>query len=48
VARDSFVDAVFAAAGLPILHIPAKAAYDPKDIHRQIDAALAKKDRPES
>ena len=43
VARDSFVDSVFSHAGLPILHVPAKAAYDPKEVHRQIDEALAKK-----
>lgn len=43
VARDSFVDTVFLSAGLPILHVVAKAAYDPKEIHRQIDEALAKK-----
>jgi hypothetical protein len=43
VTRDSFVDAVFASAGLPILHVTAKATYDPKEVHRQIDAALAKK-----
>lgn len=41
-ARDSFVDAVFSSAGLPVLHVTAKASYDPKDVHRQIDAALAK------
>lgn len=43
VARDAFVDTVFASAGLPILHVVAKAAYDPKEIHRQIDQALAEK-----
>ena len=42
VARDLFIDTVFSSAGLPILHIAAKAAYDPKEVHRQIDAALAK------
>ncbi len=41
--RDTFVDSVFASAGLPILHVTAKAAYDPKEVHRQIDAALARK-----
>ncbi|MBW8780344.1 MAG: DUF2726 domain-containing protein, partial [Verrucomicrobia bacterium] len=39
VARDSFVDFVFSSAGLPILHVIAKGAYDPKEVHRQIDAA---------
>ena len=43
VARDSFVDSVFSSSGLPILHVTAKAAYDPKEVHRQIDEALAKK-----
>jgi very-short-patch-repair endonuclease len=42
VARDSFVDSVFSSAGLPILHVTAKAVYDPRDVHRQIDAALEK------
>ncbi|MES2694715.1 MAG: DUF2726 domain-containing protein [Verrucomicrobiota bacterium] len=42
VERDAFVDSVFTAAGLPILHIAAKAAYDPKDIRRQIESALAR------
>ena len=39
-ARDSFVDAVFSSAALPILHVPAKAAYDPREIRRQIETAL--------
>jgi hypothetical protein len=39
-ARDEFVDATFASAGLPLLHIPARSHYDLKDIHRQICAAL--------
>lgn len=43
VARDSFVDSVFSSAGLPILHVVAKAAYDPNEIHRQIDEALGGK-----
>ncbi|MDP3073735.1 MAG: DUF2726 domain-containing protein [Opitutaceae bacterium] len=43
IARDAFVDTVFASAGLPILHVVAKAAYDPKEIHRQIDQSLAGK-----
>jgi very-short-patch-repair endonuclease len=42
IARDSFVDTVFASAGLPILHVAAKAAYDPKAVHRHIDEALGK------
>jgi very-short-patch-repair endonuclease len=43
VVRDSLVDSVFASAGLPILHVTAKVAYDPKELHRQIEAVLAKK-----
>lgn len=39
-ARDSFVDSLFSTTGLPILHVTAKAAYDPKEVHRQIQAAL--------
>lgn len=42
IARDSFVDSVFSCAGLPILHVAAKAAYNPKEVHRQIDEALTK------
>jgi very-short-patch-repair endonuclease len=42
VARDSFVDAVFSSGALPILHVQAKAAYDPREIRRQIEAALGK------
>lgn len=38
--RDAFVDATFASAGIPLLHIPARPHYDLKDIHRQICAAL--------
>lgn len=39
-AHDEFVDATFASAGIPLLHIPARSQYDLKDIHRQICAAL--------
>lgn len=41
-ARDSFVDSVFSSAGLPILHVAVKAAYDPNEIRRQLDGALSK------
>jgi hypothetical protein len=41
-ARDLFVESVFSSAGLPILHVAAKTAYDPKEVHRQIDGALQK------
>jgi predicted acylesterase/phospholipase RssA len=40
--RDAFVDTVFASAALPILHVPVKQAYDPKEIHRLIDGAISK------
>jgi very-short-patch-repair endonuclease len=39
--RDEFVDSVFASAGLSILHFTAKAAYDPMEVRRSIDQALA-------
>lgn len=44
-ARDSFVDAVFASAGLPLLHIAARSSYDPKTIHRLVEEALQAKDK---
>jgi len=43
VARDSFVDSVFSSAGLPIIHVVAKSSYDPKEVCRQIDEAVAKR-----
>ena len=42
VARDSLVDSVFSCGGLPLLHVTAKAAYDPKAVQREIDEALAR------
>lgn len=42
-ARDIFVDTVFAAAALPILHVPAQASYSPSEIRLAIDNALAGK-----
>lgn len=41
-ARDAFVDTVFASAGLPILHVPVKQAYDPKEVLRLLEAAVNK------
>lgn len=38
--RDQFVDEVFAVAGLPILHVPAQAAYNPNELLSQIEAAV--------
>lgn len=40
IARDTFVDTVFASAALPILHIPAKQAYDRNALHQLIEAAI--------
>ncbi|MFN7021484.1 MAG: DUF2726 domain-containing protein [Phycisphaerales bacterium] len=39
-ARDRFVDAASAAAGLPIIHIPAAAAYDPRALTDTLRTAL--------
>jgi len=41
VARDSFVNEVFASAGIPILHIPARPNYNPAEIRQKIDDAMA-------
>ncbi len=38
--RDEFVDTACEAAGLPILRVPAKAAYNAPDLSRSIDAAI--------
>jgi len=43
ITRDSFVDTVFSSAGLPIIHVVAKSSYDPREVCRQIDEAVAKK-----
>jgi len=40
VARDTFVDQVFAAANLPLIHIPASANYTPADL-RDLHALLS-------
>ena len=45
--RDAFVDQAFAAAGIPILHVPAAPAYDVRTLRIQIaqmvrDGAIAK------
>jgi hypothetical protein len=44
ITRDAFVDSVFSSAAIPLLHVAVKSTYDPGDIRRQIDAALAKTD----
>jgi hypothetical protein len=38
--RDAFVDAALAAAGVPIVHVPAAAAYDPVRLRDQLRGAL--------
>ena len=40
-ARDGLVDSVFASAGLPLLHVPAKQAYDPRELHRQLEETMS-------
>lgn len=42
VARDAFVDSVFSSAAIPLLHLTAKSAYNPREVRRQIDEALAR------
>lgn len=39
--RDAFLDAALAAAGLPLLHIPAARAYNVATIKQQLDALLS-------
>lgn len=34
--RDAFVDTVFASAGLPLIHVPAQAAYTPADVRAKL------------
>jgi len=43
--RDAFVDGVFRETGLPLLHVSARASYDPRELSRAIEKAL---DRRES
>jgi hypothetical protein len=38
--RDAFVDRVLAKAGLPLLHVKAKATYDPKELTVSISEAI--------
>ena len=40
-ARDSFVDDVLAAAGLPVLRVRARQGYVTSEIRRQIDSAMS-------
>lgn len=39
-ARDAFIDRACDAAGLPLLHVPARASYDVRALNRQIIDAL--------
>jgi hypothetical protein len=39
-ARDAFVDEVFRSGGVPLLHIPAQATYNPNELRAQVAAAL--------
>jgi hypothetical protein len=43
--RDEFVDRAFQAAGLPILHVPAKNTYDVQELRVQIAGCLAQSPR---
>ncbi|MDX1969771.1 MAG: DUF2726 domain-containing protein [Planctomycetaceae bacterium] len=38
--RDELVDGVFAAAGLPLFHIPAKSSYSPAELRGLLDSLL--------
>ena len=40
--RDAFVDRVFQAAGLPLIHIPAKGSYSPGELSAQLAHYLGK------
>lgn len=44
IARDGFVDQVFAAADLPLLHIPKRHAYAPSEIEARISDAIGRSD----
>lgn len=47
-ARDTFVDGVFAAAGLPLLHIPVKRGYVTAEIEGQIEPYIGVASPPAS
>jgi hypothetical protein len=42
-ARDALVDEIFAAAGLPLVHVPAARGYSPGAILELMEAAIAKR-----
>lgn len=46
VERDAFVDAVFAAAGLPLLHIPARASYNTSELAVLFNNTLVHREGP--
>lgn len=46
--RDAFVDRVFAAANLPLLHIPARRSYDPRALAELLAGALTRPDMGDS
>lgn len=41
--RDAFIDSVFASAGLPLIHVPAKKSYNPTELRSLINAAIAQR-----
>lgn len=41
-ARDPFLATICAAAGLPVLRLPVRSGYDLRELHRQIDAGMAR------
>ena len=43
--RDAFVDTVFREAGLPLVHVPARATYDPRELTRVIEEAFVKRNQ---
>jgi hypothetical protein len=40
VERDAFVDELFRTARLPLLHVPVRQGYDPKDLQAQVLSAI--------
>ena len=44
--RDAFLDGACKAAGVPLIHVPAKAGYSVDDVRRQIAPHLQVKDAP--
>jgi hypothetical protein len=39
--RDEFVDGVFKSCNIPLLHVPAQAAYNPNELKAKIEACLS-------